>query len=158
MDGSWKLEQDIGKKFLVYNVMGAGYDEIRKIDLRYEVGPGFGYKWMTRTNYVLLTELGGNYQEQWYANDGRRKRYALRIGEQSWWQTARKIRLDEKIEIFPEIDRLGDYRLRTEVNLSYLFHNNAALRLTVIDLYESNPPVKVSKNDLQIRSSIGIKF
>ena len=30
----------------LYNAAGAGYDEIRKIDLRYEFGPGMGYSWI----------------------------------------------------------------------------------------------------------------
>lgn len=158
MDGSLKTEYDIGKKFSIYNAIGSGYDEIRKIDLRYDLGPGVGYKWLNRTNYVLLTELGGNYQEQFFANDGNQERYSFRIAEQSWWQVATKIRADEKVEFFPEINRLGDYRVRGEVNLSYLFHSNLALKLTVIDLYETDPAKDVARNDLQILSSIGIKF
>ena len=158
MDGAWKLQYDIGKRFLMYNAAGAGYDEIRRIDLRYDVGPGVGYKWVTRTNVVLLTELGGNYQEQLFSNDGSKRRYSLRLGEESWWQVASKLRFDEKVEFFPEVDRFGQYRLRGEVNLSYLLRNNVAFKLTLIDLYESDPAVNVSKNDLQIRSSVGIKF
>ncbi|MBI4661023.1 MAG: DUF481 domain-containing protein [Verrucomicrobia bacterium] len=158
MDGSWKLEYDLGKRFLVYNAVGAGYDEIRRIDLRYDVGPGLGYKWVTRTNLVFSTELGGNYQEQFFSNDGSKRRYSLRLAEESWWQIASKLRLDEKIEFFPEIDHFGDYRIRLESNLSYLLPNNLTLKLTVIDLYETDPAKDVSRNDLQIRSSIGIRF
>lgn len=158
MDGSWKLEYDIGKRFLIYNAAGAGYDEVRRIDLRFDVGPGLGYKWVTRTNFVFLTELGGNYQEQQFADDGSKRRYSLRLGEESWWQASSKFRLDEKIEFFPSVDKFGEYRLRGEVNLSYLVRNNVALKLTLIDLYETDSPVSISNNDLQIRSSVGFKF
>jgi putative salt-induced outer membrane protein len=158
MDGSWKLDYSIQKRFSVYNATGAGYDEVRKIDLRFDVGPGFGYKWLNRTNFVLMTELGGNYQEQMLRNQGSRHRHSLRLAEESWWQVASKIRWDEKIEFFPEIDHFGDFRVRAESNLSYLFHNSFSLKLTVIDLYETNPAKDVSQNDLQIRSSLSFKF
>jgi putative salt-induced outer membrane protein YdiY len=158
MDGSWKLEYDIGKQFLAYNAVGTGYDEVRSIDLRYDVGPGLGYKWITRTNFVLRTELGGNYQQQMFAGDGTKHSYSLRLGEESWRQVTGKLRLDEKVEFFPSVDKFGEYRLRGEVNLSYLVRNNVALKLTLIDLYETDPPINISNNDLQIRSSVGIKF
>ena len=158
MDGSWKIEHSIQKRFSVYNATGAGYDEIRKIDLRFDVGPGFGYKWLNRTNFVLMTELGGNYQEQMLHNQESKQRYSLRLAEESWWQVASKIRWDEKIEFFPEIDHFGHFRVRAESNLSYLFHNSFSFKLTVIDLYETNPAKNVSQNDLQIRSSLSFKF
>jgi putative salt-induced outer membrane protein YdiY len=157
-DGSWKVEYDISKRFLLYNAAGAGHDEIRKIDLQYDVGPGIGYKWLVRTNFVLKTELGGNYQEQFFADETSKKRYSLRLAEDFWWQITEKIRWDEKLEFFPQVDDPSDYRVRVESNLSYLLRNNLTLNLTVIDLYETTAPGSVSHNDLQIRSSIGIKF
>lgn len=104
MDGSWKVEYDISKRFLLYNAAGAGYDEIRRIDLQYDVGPGFGYKWISKTNFVLKTELGGNYQEQFFDNDTHKRRYSLRLAEDFWWQLNGKLRWDEKLEFFPRVD------------------------------------------------------
>jgi putative salt-induced outer membrane protein YdiY len=158
MDGSWKVEYDIRKRFSFYNAMGAGYDEIRKIDLRYDIGPGVGYKWIVRTNFVLGTEIGANYQEQFFSDDTTKERYALRLAEESWWQISNKLRIDEKVEFFPKVENFSDHRLRIESNLSYLLRNNLTLKFTVIDLYETRPAKNVSNNDLQIRSSIGIKF
>jgi hypothetical protein len=43
MDGSWKLEYDIGKqkRFLVYNAAGAGYNDIQnRSALRYRTRHG----------------------------------------------------------------------------------------------------------------------
>jgi putative salt-induced outer membrane protein YdiY len=158
MDGSWKIEYGVGKRFLLYNAAGAGYDEIRKIDAQYDVGPGVGYKWITRTNFVLTTELGGNYQEQYFADKTGKSRYSLRLAEEAWWQFSSRLRLDEKIEFFPEIRDLSHYRVRLETNLSHLLRQNLTLKLSVIDLYDTEPPSNVSQNDLQIRSSIGIRF
>lgn len=160
MDGSWKTEYDFGenRRFHVYNAVGAGYDEIQQIDLRYDVGPGFGYKWLTRTNLVLKTEIGGNYQEQLFADDTRKTRYALRFAEDLTWQISNKLKLDEKFEFFPKFDDISDYRFRVEGNLSYLLRDNLTLNLTVIDIYDTAAPAGVSRNDLQIRSSLGIKF
>ena len=39
-------------------------DAVRQIDFQWEVGPGLGYHWVKRTNFVFRTETGGNYQAQ----------------------------------------------------------------------------------------------
>lgn len=158
MEGSVKTEYDLSKRFLVYNNVVAGYDEIRSIDLQYDFGPGFGYKWVVLTNFVLKTELGGDYQEQFFAQDTTTSRYSLRLSEDMWWQITPKLRWDEKAEFFPELDKVGEYRLRLETNLSYLFKENLTLSLNVVDQYDTAVPSGVSKNDLQIRSLLGIKF
>jgi hypothetical protein len=42
--------------------------------------------------------------------------------------------------------------------MSYALWNNISWNIALIDLYDSNPTAGVTKNDLQIRSGIGIKF
>ncbi|MCI0535588.1 MAG: DUF481 domain-containing protein [Verrucomicrobiales bacterium] len=160
MDGSWKLEYDLGqqKRFLVYNAIGAGYNEIQKIDLRYDIGPGMGYKVIVRTNYVLKAEFGGNFQQQYFSTGEDKSRISLRLAEDITWQITSRLKFDHKLEFFPEIERPEDYRIRAEANLSYLLRNNLTLSLSVIDLYDTTPATGVSNNDLQIRSLIGLKF
>jgi putative salt-induced outer membrane protein YdiY len=158
MEGSIMTEYDLSKRFLIYNSAVAGYDEIRTIDFQYDVGPGVGYKWVSLTNFVFKTEFGGDYQEQYFKDQTTTSRYALRLDEDAWWQITRKVKWDEKVEFFPELDNLSEYRVRLETNLSYLFKQNITFSLNVIDQYDTGLPADVSKNDLQIRTLLGIKF
>ncbi|MHC1765467.1 MAG: YdiY family protein [Verrucomicrobiia bacterium] len=158
MDGTWKVDYDLKKRFLLYNAFRAGYNEVRSIDFQYNFGPGLGYKWIVLTNFVFKNELGGDYEEQYFANDDRKSRYSLRLAEDLWWQVTPKLRLDEKLEVFPAVEDLSDFRLRFEANLSYLLRQNLTLTLNVVDLYDTSVPPGVSRNDLQIRSLLGIKF
>jgi putative salt-induced outer membrane protein YdiY len=157
MEGSVKTEYDLTKRFLIYNSATAGYDQIRGIDLQYDFGPGVGYKWVVLSNFVFKTEIGGDYQEQYFPQNKHSERYALRLEEDLWWQITPKIRWDEKVEFFPELS-LSEYRSRLETNLSYLLKQNLTLSLNLIDQYDTGVPAGVSKNDLQIRSLVGVKF
>jgi putative salt-induced outer membrane protein YdiY len=157
MDGSVKTEYDLTKRFLLYHSASAGYDEIRGIDLQYDFGPGVGHKWIVLTNMVFKTEFGGDYLEQYFTQGQHNTRYSLRLDEDFWWQVTPKLRWDEKVEFFPEVT-FKDYRVRLEINLSYLLRENLTLTLNVIDQYDTGVPAGVSKNDLQIRSLLGIKF
>jgi hypothetical protein len=160
MDGLSKTDVDLGseRRVFVYNLAGAGYDEIRKIDFRFEVGPGLGYHLITRTNFVLNVESGVNYQEEHRTDDTVKKRYYLRFAEDLTWKVSSRLTLDEKFEFFPGTDDPGKFRLRFEANTRYWIRENLSLNLTVLDVYDTNPAHGVNRNDLQIRSSVGLKF
>lgn len=160
MEGSWKMEHDVGKekRFLIYNAAGAGYNEIQKIDFRYDVGPGFGYRLLQLTNFAMRVEMGGNYQEQHFSTGLQRERYSLRLGEELNWRINEKLRFDNKSEIFPDLPGLSDFRVRTEANLTYLLRSNLTLTLSLIDIYDTGVPAGVDRNDLQLRSLVGLKF
>lgn len=158
MAGDLKTELDLTKRFLLYNAAAVGYDEIRGVDLEYDFGPGLGYKWVVLTNFVFRTELGGDYQRQYFIHDRTTSRYSLRLAEDIWWQLTPSLRWDEKVEFYPEVKEFARYRVRLESNLSYLLRQNLTLTLNVVDLYDTAVPAGLSKNDLQIRSLLGIKF
>lgn len=158
MDGSSKTDYDVSKRVYVYNLGGAGYDEIRKIAVRYEIGPGLGLHAVKRTNFVLNTELGANYQAQYQTDDTKTELFFLRVAENSAWTVNSHFSVDEKFEFFPRVDEWEKYRFRFESNLRYALMANLAFVVTVLDQYDSQPAVTVTKNDLQLRSSISVKF
>lgn len=158
MYGSMKSDYDLTRKFYVYNLGGAGYDEIRRIDLHYEVGPGVGYHLIKRTNFVLNIEAGVNYQVEDRADDTRSETVFYRFAEEAAWKINARLSFDEKFEYFPRVERWGQYRFRFESNLRYALVNKFSFIVTVLDQYDSGPPEGIPQNDLQVRSSIGVKF
>jgi hypothetical protein len=101
-------------------------------------------------------ELGGNFQKQYFST-GEQEPHFLRLAEDMTWQVTRRLKFDNKLEFFPEVEQPSDYRIRAEANLSYLLRDNLTLTLSAIDLYDL-ARLRVSNNDLQIRSLIGIRF
>ena len=55
-------------------------------------------------------------------------------------------------------DFTGGYRFRFESNLRYALMNYLFFTLTVLDQYDTEPPAGVGPNDLQVRSTLGVKF
>jgi putative salt-induced outer membrane protein YdiY len=152
-----KTDFDIGKKYYLYNLLGVGYDEIRKIDLQYEIGPGLGYHLLTPSNFVANVEAGIDYQVQYRSDQTTTKDLFPRLAEDVTWKINHRLTFSEKVEIFPPA-ATTEYRARIESNLSYAFWQNLSLNLSVLDLYDSEPAQTVPNNDLQIRSSLGITF
>jgi putative salt-induced outer membrane protein YdiY len=158
MNGAIKTDFDLAKKWYVYNLAGAGYDEIRRIDLRYEVGPGVGYHLIQRPTFLMNVEAGATYQDEERADGSELSTFYLRFGQNSVWKITPRLTLDEKFEYFPRVSDFEMYRLRFEANLRYALLQNVFVSLSVIDTYDTQTATGVPNNDLQIRSSVGVKF
>jgi hypothetical protein len=172
MDLSDKTDFDIGSDFYIYNLASTGYDEVRKIDSRFEIGPGIGYHLFTAPNFVVNVESGIDYQAEYRVGSSTNNTLDLsyRAAEDLTWKMGPRYTLIEKLEFLPRISELAnqstantsanaiDYRLRFEATLSYGFWKNLSLNLSVSDLYDTRPAPGIPNNDLQIRSSVGITF
>ena len=106
----------------------------------------------------LNAELGGNYQLNRFSGGTESESFFYRVAEDATWQATPKLSFDQKFEFFPGITDLERYRLRFEGNMRYALRSNLYLNLTAADLYDNHPAQTVTKNDLQLRSSVGVKF
>jgi hypothetical protein len=158
MIGSSKTDFDLGRSIYVYNLIGGGYDEIRKIDIGYQVGPGFGYHLFTLTNFVMNVELGGNYQAEYRSDNTTTENFFIRFGQDVNWKINKQMSLVEKFEFFPQIGTFNEYRFRFEATLSQALLSRVSLNLTLVDIFDSNPAAGVSRNEIQVRSSLGVNF
>lgn len=158
MGGSIKTDFDVGRRVYLYNLAGAGYDEIRQIDLYYEIGPGVGYHLFTLPKFVMNVESGVNYQAQQRHDSRDVESFYLRLAEDVTWKITPRVTLTEKFEFYPNIENTDQFRARFDATLSFGLWRNLTLKLTVLDLYDTNPARNADNNELQIRSALGITF
>ena len=158
-DASLKTDFDLNqRRVFLYNMAVLSMDEIRNIDLRYEVGPGVGYHVIQKPKFTLDLETGAAFEHREFANRSADEHLLFRVAEKTTWNISSKLSMDERFEIFPNVDQLGEFRIRFEANLRYSFWKNVYLTLGVIDQWESDSAPGVSQNDLQIRTSVGARF
>ena len=158
MNGILKTDYDLTKKSYLYNLGSIGYDEVRKIDLRYEIGPGLGYHLVQRANFFLNTEAGASYQKEERSDGTEVGNFFFRLAQNAAWKITPRLSWDEKMEYMPRVTDVTEYRMRFESNLRYTLVQNIFVNLSVIDIYDSMPATGVTQNDLQFRSSVGVKF
>ena len=157
MDGSVKTDFDIDKHWYVYNLGGAGYDEIRKLDLYYEEGPGMGYHLFATEKFIANLEAGGNYQVQEREDGSESKNFFLRFAENVTWKLG-KFTLTEKFEFTPRAEDFSRFRFKFDSTLSFPVWKNLSINLSVLDLYDTDPAAGSEKNELLVRSTVGITF
>ncbi len=167
LEGSWKTDFDLGKlrKIYLYHQTGAGFDEIRRYNLRFEEGAGLGYKLIDRPRLKLNTEMGGQYQHLTYLNGSRflpflpdHDTFSIRVGENLTWKASEKLSITQRLQITPNVQDVGDFRARFDLSMSYPLLKRVTLSLNVFDEYEARPAGLVEKNQLQIQSTVGITF
>ncbi len=158
MDATDKLDYVLRTNYYLYALTGAGRDKIRQIDYQLQAGPGVGRHLIQRTNLLFNAELGGNYQLQNFEGGHDTFLFYYRVAEDLKWIISPKLSFDEKVEYTPQWNDVRQYKLRAEANLRYQLLDNLSLILTVIDMYDTRVPPGVEPNDLQVRSSLGVKF
>ena len=161
MSGSEKTEYDLTKKVYLFNLAGAGYDRVRKIDMQYEINPGVGFQLINSTNwnFVMKGEIGGGFQRQYRATGEDEIYYSARIADIFSWKVPKtKIVADGKVEVFPSINDFGEYRLRLEGTLRYPLSDKISFNMIFIDIYDTQAAQGIDRNDMQIRSTLGVRF
>jgi len=158
MDGTVKTDYDITKHTYLYNIGGGGYDQIQLIRSYFNEGPGLGYHVLKTPNQILDVESGFNYEIRDLVNQGVDRRFFLRVGELYAWRLTNKLSVDEKFEFTPQATDMGQYQFRLEANAHYKLLKYLTLNLTVVDFFDTQPATGTDKNDLQIRSSVGVTF
>jgi hypothetical protein len=158
MGGSSKTDFDVSRRIYLYNLGVAYYDELRKIDLHYEDGPGAGWHWFKLTNFAVNLELGANYQVEHRSDDTSVYSAYYRLGEDMTWKISKQATFTQKFEYFPRVGYAGQYRMRFESTLAYALLLHLSWNLSVVDFYDTQPAAGVPNNDLQFRTSLGVKF
>ncbi len=167
MEGLWKTDFDLGakRKIYLYHQTGAGYDEIRRYDLRFEEGMGIGYKLINRPRLNVNLETGVQYQHLAYKNGPQilpalpdTDIWSVRLGENLIWRPSDKLRITQRVQITPNVRDTSEFRVRFELGLSYPLFKRVTLNLNMFDEYDSMPAAFVENNQLQLQSTVGITF
>jgi len=162
MTGTFRMEFDLGeaKRLFAFNSVSLGYNQIRKIDFFVNESVGMGYKFITQPRFTYTMDLGLNYQHQLLEGGDTKDLTGLRLGEKATWTIDPKGKwfLDQKVDYLPQFSGIEDFQARVEVNLRYLLLANLTLNFTAINFYDTQPAPGVSRNDLLLRSSIGVRF
>lgn len=158
MFGSNKTDFDIGGRIFIYNFLAAGYDDVRRIDFQYEVGPGAGYRLVRRPGFALNVEAGLNYQEQHRATHEDIQAWQSRIGQDMTWKIHERVTFNQKLALLSDLEQGGEFQLRFEGNLAIGLVKGLTFNLTALNLYDTRPVPGVTRNEFQLRSSLGLTF
>lgn len=133
------------------------HDGIADIDYRYTLSAGAGHYFLKNGKTVLSAEIGPGYTFERVA--GMNNDYAsLRMGERYEHRFNDKTRVWQTLEYLPQVTDFGNYIVTFEVGLETVLTDKISLRLTVRDMFDSEPAPGREKNDLRFLTGVAVKF
>lgn len=158
MYGSDKADFDLNRRWFLYNFTGLGYDDVRKIDFQYEIGPGLGCHMFRETNFLANLEAGLNYQSQQREGDPEVEALYVRTGEDVTWKLSEQVTFTQRAALLARVDDPEQLQFRIEANLSMAIVKNVFFNFTALQLYDTRPVPGVTQSEFQLRSSLGVSF
>lgn len=158
MEGGIESAADFSPRTFAYGLGNLGYDKIREVDLRYELGPGIGWHLLQRTNLLLNTAIGVNFQSEMHTLEPAAAEFFYRLVQDLHWRINPHLSLEQKAEYLPSVDAFARTRARFEATLKIKLLDNLSWNLTFEDLYDTEPSMNVGANEMKIRSGLGIAF
>lgn len=148
-----QLNRDLTERWYVGLANTFTYDEIGNLDYRYQVASAFGYRAWTSDRGSLSFEAGPGYS--WEKQGGTTTDYAMiRFGERFSYAFSKDARFVQSLEYLPDISDFGRYTLVAEAAITARIVGNLWWRNAIRDIYNTNAPAGLKKNDLQLTTGL----
>ncbi|RJP65529.1 MAG: DUF481 domain-containing protein [Candidatus Abyssobacteria bacterium SURF_17] len=159
--GEGKLKVFLSEPRYVFGLTNMEYDEMENLDLRAQAFGGAGQIFLKTGRTQFLGEIGAGLTGEFFDNDGDEETV-----EPSGWLNAEwrqkvgaRAEFFQGLTLYPSLGSFGDYRVRSESALTTPISDHWAVKLSVIDDYDSDPESEdVRKNDFRLISSLEYKF
>jgi putative salt-induced outer membrane protein YdiY len=159
--GESKLKVFQTDRRYLFGLTNMEYDEMENLDLRAQGFGGLGYNFIDKERTHLLGEVGAGLTGEFF-DDGDDEETLEASG---WLNSEWKQRLFEHTEfyqaltLYPSLGNFGEYRLRSESTLTTPLSDHWAIKLSLIDDYDTDPESEdVKRNDLRFISSMEYTF
>lgn len=161
ISGSFRIDRDVNHRLFAYGINSYDYDRFLDLDLRAVFGGGFGYHaWKSPKGYLDFSGGGNFNREKFSTPDGPliRKSGEVAFGQELGYQPLSKLKLFERLSIFPNLSETGEYRMNFDSTASVPVLKWLEWNLGFNSRYLSNPLAGKRKNDTILTMGIRVVF
>lgn len=147
-----------GTPHSAFGKFGAEWDRFKAFDLRLNLNGGYGYHWLRRDDFTLVTRFGaGASREIGAPNDQWLPEAVFGFESERHWTSKQKTK--QKLEYFPAWEDFGNYRIVADLSWETVLDqaDQMSLKLSVNNRYDSTPQ-GARRNDLYYSLLLLYKF
>jgi putative salt-induced outer membrane protein YdiY len=154
--GGISYNRDISGRWFIFAQSNFEADEFQDLDFRFNPAAGLGYHLIKNDRGYLDLMAGGSYDRDYYSNNTIRSTAEIVAGDEFSYKFGAATTLFEKLQFFPAVSDLGQYRIAFDTNIAIAIRKFLAFQLGVSDRFLSDPVPGRKKNDLIY--STGLRF
>ena len=155
--GGGRYDYNINSRSFAFGFSDLEADDFQKLDLRMNVGGGFGWHTL-KTERLTLDFFGGGSLNREYFTDLKRTSGDLVAGNELTLKLSGRTSFKEKTVYFPDMSELGEYRLSFDAFVATALSNWLSWQLAVSNRYLSNPVSGTRPNDVIISTGLRLTF
>jgi putative salt-induced outer membrane protein YdiY len=161
--GESKLKVFQTDRRYLFGLTNMEYDEMENLDLRAQAFAGPGYDFIKNERTRLVGEIGAGLTGEFFDEEDDGSDETVEAGlwlNAEWTQKIfENAEFYQGLTVYPSLGKFGDYRLRSESTVKTPLGRQWAIKMSLIDDYDSDPESEnVKKNDLRFISSMEYNF
>jgi len=147
------------KRWYNFYKLETDHDRFANVNFRITPSVGWGYWFYDSPELKLMAETGIGLEHTGY-RDNAEDSDEIVLTPHAFFEKALfdKSKLTQDLYFYPQVSEPGEYRLRSESAFTVSASEKLALRISLIDEYNSNPPPDTDENDLRFESSLIYSF
>ncbi|MBI1394736.1 MAG: DUF481 domain-containing protein [Betaproteobacteria bacterium] len=162
-----KYDWDVTERVYAYGTGGFERDKIARIDSRWLVGGGAGYKLIEAPDTTFDVFGGLNVRTDRYSDPGviidneLRRTYTtleMQLGEDSTHKISDSTSFRQRFVLYPNLDNFGEYRAVFDAGLVVSMTDRFKLTMSVVDRYDSLATDPIKKNDLIVFAGVSYQY
>jgi putative salt-induced outer membrane protein YdiY len=156
--GGLRIDLNVTKRLYVFGLTDFYHDQFQQLDLRNILAGGLGFHAINTKPTVFDVYGGGTFNQSYYSTPLTQKTGEIIVGEYLSHSMSNRMTFSERFEFFPNISNTGQYRYTFDAHAVTKLNNWLGWQVSFDDLYVSNPPTGIKKNDLMLSTGLRLSF
>lgn len=156
--GGLRIDLNVTKRLFVYGLTDFYHDEFQQLDLRNILAGGLGYHVINTKPTTFDVYGGGAFNQSYYSTPLTLKTGEIMAGEYLSHTVSSRTTFTERLEFFPNLSDTGQYRGTFDAHVVTKLSRWLGWQVSFDDLYVSNPPTGIKKNDLILSTGLRLTF
>ena len=153
-----KYDRRAGGSNYRYYLAGLGYDRVRSIDSRLELGTGVGRTMIDEPGHLLMAEVGASYVRDDFSEGETQSDAKVRVGEVWQRQLGGGTGMRQSLSLLAAADEWGDYTAEFVLALTHRLSEGLALTSRIVNSYDSRPAPGTERSDFTFATQLGVTF
>jgi putative salt-induced outer membrane protein len=158
ISGSARYDRNITGKLFGFAINSYDFDEFLDLDLRTVLGGGLGFHAYKSAKSYWDVGAGADWSREAFGTGLVRNSAEMLVTEESSHQLNKTMQLTQRLSVFPNLSRGGDYRIDFDGGASFKLTKLLTWNVTLTDRFLSNPLPGKQRNDVLLTTGIAIAF